>query len=78
MEESFNIQYADTTLNIRPIWEKDTIVAYQIFVGELYLAEIYPDHGVDNGEPPLVWRSHDILVTDMINAIGQAIEDHDA
>lgn len=74
--EQFNIMYVDAELTIRPIREKDTITAYQIFVGTIYLAEIFPDHSVD-GDRPLIWRSHDVLMQDMVNAIGWAIEDHD-
>ena len=75
--DEFTIDYAGAELTIRPIMQKDDSLVYQVYMGAVYLAEIYPDHGTGE-DPPLVWRSNEVIHQDMVNAIGWAIEDHDA
>jgi len=76
MEESFAVKLSDRTLNILPVREKDTIIAYQLSVDGKYLGEIYPDHG-NAEEGFLVWRSYDPLDPYIVALIGKEIELHD-
>jgi len=77
MEDSFNISYADAELNVRPVKVEGEIVAYQIYLGTLYFAELYQDYGGD-GKSPAVWCSMEEMYPKLLEDLGRQIEAHSA
>ena len=76
LPDSFKIILAENVeLCITPIRVTDHIISYQIIIADKYHGSVSPDHG-ENGERPLVWRSHDNMDKYLVNIIGKMIESH--